>query len=114
IMSQTAGGIGLVTVIFSTLRINDINLYSSSLGIANAVEGVTGRKLSYKAITLLIGLIGTFLSVIGILDRFVDFLTLLGVFFPPIIGVMLVDYYILRTSRAQLDESRRRGELPDA
>ncbi|ACT08098.1 permease for cytosine/purines uracil thiamine allantoin [Dickeya chrysanthemi Ech1591] len=114
IMSQTAGGIGLVTVIFSTLRINDINLYSSSLGIANAVEGVTGRKLSYKAITLLIGLIGTFLSVIGILDRFVDFLTLLGVFFPPIIGVMLVDYYILRTSRAQLDESRRRGELPGA
>lgn len=114
IMSQTAGGIGLITVIFSTLRINDINLYSSSLGIANAVEGITGRKLSYKSITLLIGFIGTFLSVIGILDRFVDFLTLLGVFFPPVIGVMLVDYYILRTSRAVLDESRQRGELPDA
>ncbi|KHN58988.1 allantoin permease [Dickeya fangzhongdai] len=114
IMSQTAGGIGLITVVFSTLRINDINLYSSSLGIANAVEGATGKKLSYQSITLLIGLLGTFLSVIGILDRFVDFLTLLGVFFPPVIGVMLVDYYILRTSRKLLDESRRHGELPDA
>ncbi|MGM3172862.1 purine-cytosine permease family protein [Dickeya lacustris] len=113
IMSQTAGGIGLITVIFSTLRINDINLYSSSLGIANAVEGITGKKLRYQSITLLIGLVGTFLSVIGILDRFVDFLTWLGVFFPPVIGVMLVDYYLLRTSRRLLDDSRREGALPD-
>ncbi|MFE8047125.1 purine-cytosine permease family protein [Brenneria goodwinii] len=113
IMSQTAGGIGLIVVIFSTLRINDINLYSSSLGIANAVEGITGRKLSYMSITLAIGFIGTFLSVIGILDRFVDFLTLLGVLFPPIIGIMLVDYYILRTHRKQLTDSRKKGKLPE-
>lgn len=113
IMSQTAGGIGLIVVIFSTLRINDINLYSSSLGIANAIEGITGRKLSYMSITLAIGFIGTFLSVIGILDRFVDFLTLLGVLFPPIIGIMLVDYYILRTHRKQLTDSRKEGKLPE-
>ncbi|MBJ7221995.1 MULTISPECIES: cytosine permease [unclassified Brenneria] len=113
IMSQTAGGIGLIAVIFSTLRINDINLYSSSLGIANAIEGMTGRKLSYMSITLVIGFIGTFLSVIGILDRFVDFLTLLGVLFPPIIGIMLVDYYILRTHRSLLTASRQAGKLPE-
>ncbi|WCG82343.1 purine-cytosine permease family protein [Pectobacterium sp. A5351] len=114
IMSQAAGGIGLIAVIFSTLRVNDINLYSSSLGIANAIEGVTGRKLRYVSITLVIGLIGTALSVAGILDRFIDFLTLLGVLFPPIIGVMLVDYYILRTHRALLDASRAEGQLPDS
>ncbi|QTF06996.1 cytosine permease [Brenneria izadpanahii] len=113
IMSQAAGGIGLIAVIFSTLRINDINLYSSALGIANAIEGITGKKLSYVSITLVIGFIGTFLSVIGILDRFIDFLTLLGVLFPPIIGIMLVDYYILRTHRKQLDDSRREGKLPE-
>lgn len=114
IMSQAAGGIGLIAVIFSTLRVNDINLYSSSLGIANAIEGVTGKKLRYVSITLVIGLIGTLLSVAGILDRFIDFLTLLGVLFPPIIGVMLVDYYILRTHRALLDASRAEGQLPDS
>ncbi|KML69100.1 cytosine permease [Pectobacterium peruviense] len=113
IMSQAAGGIGLIAVIFSTLRVNDINLYSSSLGIANAIEGVTGKKLRYVSITLVIGLIGTALSVAGILDRFIDFLTLLGVLFPPIIGVMLVDYYILRTHRTLLDTSRAEGKLPD-
>ncbi|ACS86965.1 purine-cytosine permease family protein [Musicola paradisiaca] len=113
IMAQSAGGVGLAVVIFSTLRINDINLYSSALGIANAVEGITGRKLNYRSITLLIGLLGTLLSVIGILDRFVDFLTLLGVLFPPIIGVMLVDYYVLKTHRVVLFLSRKRGELPN-
>lgn len=113
IMSQTAGGVGLIVVIFSTLRINDINLYSSTLGIANAIEGITGKKLSYMSITLVIGFIGTSLSVMGILDRFVDFLTLLGVLFPPIIGIMLVDYYILRTHRKVLDDSRREGKLPE-
>ncbi|WDF99765.1 cytosine permease [Pectobacterium carotovorum subsp. carotovorum] len=114
IMSQAAGGIGLIAVIFSTLRVNDINLYSSSLGIANAIEGVTGKKLRYVSITLVIGLIGTLLSVAGILDRFIDFLTLLGVLFPPIIGVMLIDYYILRTHETLLETSRAEGQLPDS
>ncbi|MEI7355577.1 purine-cytosine permease family protein [Pectobacterium versatile] len=114
IMSQAAGGIGLIAVIFSTLRVNDINLYSSSLGIANAIEGVTGKKLRYVSITLVIGLIGTLLSVAGILDRFIDFLTLLGVLFPPIIGVMLVDYYILCTHKTLLETSRAEGQLPDS
>lgn len=97
IMAQTASGLGLLTVVLSTLRINDINLYSSSLGIANALESITGKKISYIWITVFIGFTGTMLSVMGILERFVDFLNFLGVLFPPIIGVMLVDYYILRT-----------------
>jgi cytosine permease len=113
IMSQVAGGAGLLVVVFSTLRVNDLNLYSSSLGIVNAVEGMTGKRLKYTATTLVVGVLGTTLSVLGILDRFVDFLTVLGVVFPPIIGVMLVDYYLLRTHRKILDESRREGKLPD-
>lgn len=113
IMSQAAGGVGLIIVIFSTLRINDINLYSSSLGIANTIESIAGVKLNYAAITLTIGFIGTFLSVWGILDRFIDFLTLLGVLYPPIIGVMLMDYFILKTHRAELSASRIQGMLPD-
>lgn len=112
IMAQSAGGIGLLVVVFSTLRVNDLNLYSSSLGVVNAVEGITGKKLKYTATTVIIGLLGTLLSVLGILDRFVDFLTVLGVVFPPILGVMLVDYFLLRSHRAALDASRQLGQLP--
>jgi len=112
IMAETAGGIGLLVVVFSTLRVIDFNLYSSSLGIANLVSALTGRKVNFSAITLTLGCLGTALSVAGILDRFVDFLTLLGVVFPPLLGVMLVDYFVLKTSRQTLYPSRLLGELP--
>ncbi|WP_162505736.1 cytosine permease [Candidatus Arsenophonus triatominarum] len=55
---------------------------------------------------------GTALSMMGILNHFVDFLSILGIIFPPITGVMLVDYYILKTSRKILDETREKRILP--
>ncbi|WP_099118645.1 cytosine permease [Xenorhabdus ishibashii] len=112
IMSQASGGAGLLVVVFSTLRVNDLNLYSSSLGIINAIEGITGKKLRYPLTTIVIGILGTLFSILGILERFVDFLTVLGVVFPPILGIMLVDYYILYSHRKVLDESRKQGVLP--
>ena len=112
ILTQTAGWIGLVTVIFSTVKINDINLYSSSLAVGTAIEGSTGKRYGRVGLTILMGIIGTALSIAGILDRFVDFLVLLGVTFPPIAGVMLVDYFVLKTSRAELDASRAKDALP--
>jgi cytosine permease len=113
IMSQVAGGAGLFVVVLSTLRVNDLNLYSSSLGIINAIEGISGKKLGYPLTTVAIGILGTLFSIWGILERFVDFLTILGVVFPPILGVMLVDYYILRSYRRALDKSKQKETLPD-
>lgn len=112
IITQTTSSLGLLAVVFSTLRVNDLNLYSSTLGITNAIEGVTGYKPRYQMITLLLGMLGTLCSVFGILDRFVDFLELLGVIFPPILGVMIIDYYVLKTDRQTLALSRTSDALP--
>ncbi len=49
---------------------------------------------------------------LGILASFADFLILLGVVFPPVAGVMLVDYYLLRTHRSVLDATRQTQTLP--
>lgn len=114
IMTHSAGGIGLVTVILSAIKVNDVNLYSASLGMASALDALTHRKWRYRWLTLILGLTGTALSVMGIISHFIDFLILLGVLFPPIAGVMLVDYYVLRTHRALLDATRARHALPDA
>ncbi|MHA7848000.1 purine-cytosine permease family protein [Serratia sp. D1N4] len=112
IMSTAAGGVGLLIVIFSTLRVNDLNLYSSSLGLANAVECLFGIRLNYIVTTLAIGVIGTTLSILGILDQFIGFLELMGILFPPIVGIMLVEFYFIRTHKKALDDSRATGELP--
>jgi cytosine permease len=113
ILTTTAGVVGVVTLIAAVVKINDWNLYSSSLGIVNSIATLTGVRINRMWATLVIGLAGTALSAAGILDRFTDFLTLLGVALPPIAGIVVAEYYLVRRWRRQLDESRERGVLPD-
>ncbi|AHF77018.1 Cytosine transporter [Sodalis praecaptivus] len=113
IMTQSAGWLGLISVILSAIKVNDTALYSSALAVASGVEALSKRKFSYKMITLALGAAGTALSVLGIMTKFVGFLMLLGVLFPPIAGVMMIDYYLLRTHRDLLHFTRVHGVLPD-
>jgi cytosine permease len=113
IVLQTAGWLGAAIVVFATIKINDLNLYASSLGITNTIDSIFNRKVNRGLVTLVIGIIGTVLSVLGILDKFVNFLVFLGVFVPPVAGIMVVDYFILKRDRKILDESRQKGLLPD-
>lgn len=112
IMVQTAGWFGAFVVVLSTVKINNLNLYSSSLGFTNIFDSLFNLKLNRGKVTLVIGLIGTVLSIIGIIDYFVSFLIFLGVLVPPIAGIMVVEYFILKTNRKELDETREKGELP--
>ncbi|EKN64794.1 cytosine/purines uracil thiamine allantoin permease [Neobacillus bataviensis LMG 21833] len=113
IMMQTSGWLGALVVVFSTIKINNLNLYSSSLGFTTIFDSIFKLKLNRGMVTLVIGIIGTVLSVLGILDKFVDFLVLLGVFIPPVAGIMVIDYFLLKTHRKALDESRKTGALPE-
>lgn len=113
ILIQNAGWIGVICTILAVIKINDINLYSVSLGMSNVVECITGKKINYVMLTLIAGSIGTLFTVIGILDNFIEFLIIAGVIFPPIAGIMLTDYYILRTDRKLLDATRKEEKIPD-
>lgn len=113
IMVQTTGLLAALIVVFSTIKINNMNLYSASLGFASIFDSLFNIKMNRAIITLIIGFIGTILSAVGILDRFVDFLVLLGILVPPIAGIIVIDYFILKTYRKELDESRALGILPE-
>jgi cytosine permease len=90
-----------------------LNLYSSSLGFTTIFDTIFNVKLNRGMVTLVIGVIGTILSVLGILDIFVSFLVLLGVLIPPVSGIMVINYFfVLKTHRKVLDESRLKGALP--
>jgi cytosine permease len=112
IMLNLGGWIAAALVIFSTIKINDMNLYASSLGTSNFLDTAFGVKLSRATVTLIIGCLGTLGSVLGILNQFVSFLTILGVAIPPIGGIVVVDYFILKRFRKELDVSRAAGKLP--
>lgn len=113
IVMTTTGFVGTIVLVAATLKINDWNLYSSTLGLVNLIDAVFGSKVSRTRTTWIVGGLGTVLSAVGILTRFETFLIILGVTIPPISGIMIVDYWILRRSRAVLDESRAADRLPE-
>lgn len=112
IIVSSTGAAGIVILVTATIKINDWNLYSGALGIVNIWEGIFGRPIGRVRITLALGIVGTVLSVMGITSSFVDFLILLGVGVPPIVGIVLVDYLILGRHRRLLDESRAAKIIP--
>ncbi len=115
LMSTLAGGVGATIAVVSTVKLNNLNLYSSSLGFSTLVHALRlkrGAALDRVRLTWWVGIASTGLSTLGILDHFIGFLVLLGVAIPPIAGIMVVDYYLLRRDRAELRQARSTGALP--
>ncbi|WP_019057286.1 purine-cytosine permease family protein [Streptomyces prunicolor] len=112
IVTSSVGWVGTLVIVMGTLKINDWNLYSSSLGIVNFVGTVFGRSANRAVVTLVVGVAGSVLGAAGILDSFTDFLVILGVAFPPIVGIMVAEYFIVKRWRPDLEAGRATGELP--
>ncbi|MEH7342397.1 cytosine permease [Bacillus sp. JJ1532] len=110
---QLSGWLGGAIVLFATVKINDINLYASSLGMGNLINSVFKKRINRGLIALILGVLGTILSLMGLLSKIMFLFTIFGIIIPPIAGVMVVDYFILKRSRNVLDESRRLGTIPD-
>lgn len=112
IITTSVGFVGLLVIITGTLKINDWNLYSSALGLVNFVSTTFRVQLNRMWTTVILGIVGTVLGAVGILGQFEAFLSLLGVAFPPIAGIMVAEYFFVRTWRGALEESRAAGRLP--
>lgn len=112
IVTSSVGWAGLLIIILGTVKINDWNLYSSGLGVVNFFGSVFNARVSRALTTLVIGLVGSALAALGILGHFVSFLTVLGVTFPPIAGIVIAEYFVVKTWRSDLEESRALGRVP--
>ena len=112
IVTSSVGLVGLIIVLTGTLKINDWNLYSSSLGLLNFVSTAFNKGLPRVTTTIVLGIVGSLLAAGGILNNFVPFLLVLSVAFPPIAGIMVAEYFIVKKWRGQLDATRTQGTLP--
>jgi cytosine permease len=107
-----AGWLGVAVACLATVKLNDMNLYSSSLHLTNLVDALFGRRLNRGLLTVGLGAAGTLFSVFGVLERIVPFLLILGVVVPPVGGVMLADYFFLKRDREELRSTRGTSRLP--
>ena len=112
IIFGVAGWLGVTVVVLATVKLNDLNLYSASLHLANIIQVVFGRKPNRAILSIVLGIAGILFSVAGILDRVGGLLLVLGVSVPPIAGIFIVDYFILGRGREALAASRETLSLP--
>ena len=101
---QAAGWWGVAAVFLAAVKLNDVNLYGTSLHLINAIQIVTGKAVSRVKLTIVAGSLGVLFSLLGILDHIAQFLTLLGIIMAPVAGIVIADYFLLRR--------RRQGEAP--
>lgn len=83
------GAGGMVILILAQWTTNDNNLYSGALGLANFIP------LNKRMLTAILGLIGTGIAAIGIFEHFIGWLGSLGIWLPPIGGVLICDYWLI-------------------
>lgn len=109
ILTSSVGWVAVLVVLLGTVKINDWNLYSAGLGVVNFIGTVTGRTVNRAVVTGVLGLVGSVLAAAGILNSFVDFLIILGVVFPPVAGIMVAEYFVVKRWRADLEAARADG-----
>lgn len=89
------GGIGVVAMSFALWTTGDANLYLPSVQTASAF------RRPQRVTTAICGILGTILG-LGIYQHFIEAIDLLAAIAPPLIGPLLVDFYI--TARSKFDE----------
>ena len=85
--------VGLIALVLSAWTVNAGNVYSAGLGFAVMLgQDESGSKLT----TLVSGIVGIVLAVVGILDQFQTWLSVLSAIAPAMAGVMIADYWMIR------------------
>jgi len=83
------GLIAMVVLILAQWTTNDNNLYSAALNFS-----VMFRAWPKWKLTLIAGILGIIIGVLGIYGRFVGWLLILSATIPPIGGVYVADYFL--------------------
>ena len=93
---RTAGSaialFGLVAMSFALWTTGDANLYLPSIQTASVF------RRPKRVMVVICGLLGTVIG-LGIYQRFMDFITVLAMVAPPLIGPVIVDYYLCNRMR---------------
>jgi len=97
------GSAALAVLVFATWTTNVINLYGVSLSARASVP--VGN---YRSVTIVGGIIGTIAAIIGIADFLIEFLIIMGLLVPPIAGVYLCDFFILKRRDFSAERLRAR------
>ncbi|MDB4036565.1 cytosine permease [Polaribacter sp.] len=94
-----------IILVFSTWTTNTSNLYSTQLILSTIF-----RKQKIATLGIIASAIGTLIAVIGIATHFIDLLSILSVFIPPISAIFIADFFFIKKQKYDLNDF---DTLPD-
>lgn len=105
IMLSSVGSpiLGLLVLVLATWTTNVSNAYFAGFALLSLTKAKDNKRAWF---TLASGVVGTLLAVLGITNHFNSFLNILSVFIPPIVGVAVMDYFVLKKGNPARWESR--------
>lgn len=92
------GMLGWVLFVTSTLKVSDWDIYGASLALVNSLDVFGIQALSRRNMAIIVGALGTIAGIMGIVNNFVPFLTLLGVAIPPVASIIIVAYFFFQSA----------------
>ena len=102
------GGLGAVLLAVATLTTNFVNIYMSALAWKSLVPGARDRASVWT-----IGVVGAALSLFsGWIERYADFMLLLGGLLVPVGGVLLAHFFLVR-GEVNVASLYAEGPVPD-
>src|SRR5699024_177152 len=79
----------------------------------NIFDSLFNKHVNRTFVTIIIGFIGTLLSVMGILSHFQGFLSFLGIALPPVGGILIAEYFLIKRYKKAMEASRKMNRLPE-
>lgn len=84
----------MTILILATWTSNVMNIYSSGLAFTNLFNLSESKR---SKVTLIAGIAGIVVAALGIINHFLDFISILTITITPIAGVIISDYFISKT-----------------
>jgi cytosine permease len=85
--------VGMLVLILATWTTNTANAYTAGLAAMKVFSLKDGKR---PLVTMICGAVGIIIAIAGLATVLTQFITILGSFVPPVAGVVLADYWIIR------------------
>ncbi len=106
---QIMGRIGLaipalILVVFSTITSDFPDVYSATCSMLNI-----SRKIGAKTLMWVAGILSILVALVFPMEQYENFLFFIGAMFVPLFGVVLTDYFLIRTRRLNGEDIYKEG-----
>lgn len=91
LLTTGLGIIAVFIVVLSTVTTTFLDVYSAGISFTNITE-----KINTKKLMVVIAIIGMIIAIMTSIEKYQDFLLLIGSVFSPMISILIADFFLLK------------------